>query len=459
MSPPSARGRPEAHPELQAFVARFRDATPYIQAFRGRTFVVACDGQAVADPAFPALIRDLALLHSLGVRLVLVHGVEPQMEERLRREGIRPREVDGRRVTDARTLACLKEAAGTVRVEIEALLSMGHARLPGTRPAPIRVASGNFVVARPLGVRGGVDFQHTGEVRRIDAEAIRRLLDEGAVVLLPPLGYSPTGEVFHLEATELAPTVAASLQADKLLCLVAARGVPGSGRRLLRQLSLGEAEARLQTPRPTLATELRAWLEAAVAACRQGVRRAHLVDRRLDGALLLELFTRDGVGTMVCTDVYEGTRRATVEDVPGILELIAPLEAAGVLVPRSRERLELEIGRFTVVSRDGRIIACAALHPFPRQRAGEIACLAVHPQYQGAGYGSALLARLEEEAQELGLEQVFVLTTRGAHWFQERGYHPTGVEALPVARRRLYNWRRGSKVYVKLLGAEKKRPG
>ncbi|RMD79947.1 MAG: amino-acid N-acetyltransferase [Gammaproteobacteria bacterium] len=456
MSRGPGRREPRApDPAQRAFVARFRDATPYIQAFRGRTFVVAFGGEAVADPAFPALARDLALLHSLGVRLVLVHGTRPQIEERLRQRGAELRVVEGLRVTDEAALACVKEAAGAVRVDVEALLSMSHhggspVRLPGARPAPLRVASGNFVVAKPLGVRGGVDFQHTGEVRRIDAEAIRRLLDEGALVLLPPLGYSPTGEVFNLTAPEVATATAAALQADKLLCLVEAPGVPGARRHLLRHLSLEEAQARLEG-RPPLEGELRTWLEAALAACRQGVRRAHLVDRRLDGALLLELFTRDGVGTLISTDVYEGTRRATVEDVPGILDLIAPLEEAGILVPRSRERLELEIDRFTVVDRDGRIIACAALFPFPRQRAAEIACLAVHPDYRRAGYGSALLARLEEEARGQGLARTFVLTTRGAHWFQERGYRPAGVEALPVARRRLYNWRRGSKVYVKTL--------
>lgn len=433
----------------QQFVAWFRQASPYINAFRGRIFVITFGGEGVADPAFAGLIHDIALLNSLGVQLVLVHGARPQIEERLRECGAEIRYVDGLRITDATALACVKEAAGTVRVEIEALLSMGLANSP-MAGARIRVASGNFVTAKPLGVRNGIDYCHTGEVRRIDTDSIRRRLDDGNVVVLSPLGYSPTGEIFNLTASEVATATAGALKADKLIHLVEAPGLADKRKRLLRQLNLAEANQCLAQP-DALHDEIMLSLHSAVTACSNGVRRAHILDRRIDGALLLELFTRDGIGTMVTTDLYEGTRHATIDDIGGLLELIKPLEEAGILVPRSRELLEIEIDRFTVVERDGMIIACAGFYPFPKKRAAEITCFAIHPDYQGMGYGTALLKRLETEAELLEIDRVFVLTTRTFHWFRERGFRPGTIQELPVARRRLYNYQRNSKVYIKIL--------
>ena len=431
------------------FVTWFRQASPYINAFRGRVFVITFSGECVADPAFADLIHDIALLNSLGVQLVLIHGARPQIEERLRARGAELRYVNGLRITDATALTCVKEAAGTVRVEIEALLSMGLANSP-MAGARIQVASGNFVTAKPVGVRDGVDYSHTGEVRRIDADSIRQRLDDGNVVVLSPLGYSPTGEVFNLTAAEVATATAGALKADKLIHLVEAPGLADTRKRLLRQLTLAEAKQRLACP-DALQDETANALNSAVTACLNGVRRAHIVDRRIDGALLLELFTRDGIGTLVSGDLYEGTRRATIDDIGGILELIKPLEEAGILVPRSRELLEIEIDRYTVVERDGTIIACAGIYPFPNKHAAEISCFAIHPDYQGMGYGTALLQRLETEAELLEIDRVFVLTTRTSHWFRERGFRPGTVEELPVARRRLYNFQRNSKVYIKAL--------
>jgi len=431
------------------FVTWFRQASPYINAFRGRVFVITFGGECVADPAFADLIHDIALLNSLGVQLVLVHGARPQIEERLRARGAELSYVNGLRITDATALTCVKEAAGTVRVEIEALLSMGLANSP-MAGARLQVASGNFVTAKPLGIRDGVDYSHTGEVRRIDADSIRQRLDDGNVVVLSPLGYSPTGEVFNLTAAEVATATAGALKADKLIHLVEAPGLADTRKRLLRQLTLAEAKQRLTRP-DALHDETTNALHSAVTACLNGVRRAHIVDRRIDGALLLELFTRDGIGTLVSGDLYEGTRRATIDDIGGLLELIKPLEEAGILVPRSRELLEIEIDRYTVVERDGTIIACAGFSPFPNKRVAEISCFAIHPDYQGMGYGTALLHRLETEAELLEIDRVFVLTTRTSHWFRERGFRPGTVEELPVARRRLYNFQRNSKVYIKDL--------
>jgi amino-acid N-acetyltransferase len=436
----------------EAFVRFFRAASPYIHAHRGRTFVVVFGGEAVADPAFPAQVHDLALLASLGVRLVLVHGSRPQVDDLLRARGIAVRYHGGVRITTPEALACVKEAAGRVRVEVEALLSMGLANSP-MAGARVRVQSGNFVTARPLGVRDGTDFGHTGQVRRIDGNAIARVLDQGAVALVSHVGYSPTGEVFNLTAAEVASAAAVALGADKLLCLLDPPGLADADGRPVRELDLPEAEAMLGSDQAAhhLPEATRAALAGCVTAVVGGVRRAHLLDRTVDGVLLKELFTRDGVGTLVTADRFESTRPAAIDDVGGILALIEPLEAAGVLVPRPRERLETEIGGFTVMDRDGTVIACAALHPFPEAQVAELACLAVHPDYAKHGRGDSLLSQVERQAAQQGVRRLFVLTTQTAHWFQERGFVPAQTSDLPVRRQVLVNYQRGAKVYIKDL--------
>jgi len=438
--------------DLSCFVRWFRDSTPYIHAHRGRTFVVSFGGEALADGLFADLVHDFALLNSLGVRLVLVHGARPQVERRLRERGFEMRYVNGLRVTDEAALECVKEAAGTVRVEIEALLSMGLANSPmsGVR---IRVASGNFVVAKPLGVREGVDFGHTGEVRRIDAEGIRGKLGQGDVVLVSPIGYSPTGEVFNLGAEEVATSVAVALHADKLLLLTEEACVNLKDSTPYRQLTTEEAEALLQDG-SALSDEAARHLKAAANACRHGVRRAHLLDRHIDGAVLLELFTRDGVGTLVSRSPFEILRQADIKDVGGIIELIRPLESQGLLVRRSREHLEMEITDYSVIERDGMIVGCAALHPYPQESMGELACLALREDCRGGNQGKRLLQHLEDKARRLGLGKLFALTTQTIHWFREQGFDLAKVADLPKARQARYNPQRNSKILVKEL-AEK----
>ena len=440
------------------FVAWFRSSSPYINAFRGRTFVIMFSGEAVADDQFAHLIHDIALLNSLGARLVLVHGARAQIEQRLTERDAATHYVKELRITDDTTLSIVKEAVGTLRIEIEALLSMGLANSP-MAGASIRVASGNFVTAKPVGIRNGVDYCYTGEVRRVDAEAIKQRLDDGAIVLLSPLGYSPTGEVFNLTALAVATATAVALGADKLLCLVEGRGLLDAHKELVRHTPLAEAEQWLSTQQ-SLSTsanaktgneEIAQYVAHAVQACRQGVRRAHLIDRHIDGALLLELFTRDGIGTLITADGYENMRKATIDDVGGILELIEPLETEGVLVWRSRERLETEIDYFMVMERDGMVIACAALYPFEKESAGELACLAVHPAYRDSGRGEALLNAIEHYAKQHGIQHLFALTTHATHWFQERGFSAGKIEDLPVQRQCLYNYQRKSKVFMKEL--------
>ncbi|MBX9753182.1 MAG: amino-acid N-acetyltransferase [Pseudomonadaceae bacterium] len=429
------------------YVTWLRHASPYINAHRDCTFVVMLPGEGVADANFGNIVHDLVLLHSLGVRLVLVHGSRPQIETRLAARGLTPRFHRNLRITDAPTLECVIDAVGQMRIAIEARLSMDMAASPmqGSR---LRVTGGNFVTARPIGVLDGVDYHHTGEVRRVDRKGINRLLDERSIVLLSSLGYSPTGEIFNLACEDVAMRAAIDLQADKLLLFSSERGLLDEAGALIRELRPQQVPAHLARLGNDYQAEL---LDAAAQACRAGVTRSHIVSYSADGALLTELFTRDGGGTLVSQEQFEQLREATIEDVGGLLELISPLEEQGILVRRSREVLEREIEQFSIVERDGLIIACAALYPIADSTAGELACLAVNPEYRHGGRGDELLERIEERARAQGLQTLFVLTTRTAHWFRERGFQPSGVERLPAARASLYNNQRNSKVFEKAL--------
>ena len=442
--PPDARSA-----TMRGFVQWIRAAAPYVHAFRGRTFVIAFGGEAVADESFLGIIHDLNLLHSLGMRLCVVHGMRPQIEAILKQQDIESRYHAGVRVTDAETMDCVLEAAGQVRSRIEAMLSIGIANSP-MAGAYNRVSSGNYITAKPMGVIDGTDMMLTGEVRRIDTQAIQQRLDDGDIVLISPLGYSPTGELFNLTLEEVAMQVAVRLSAQKLVFLMDNDGVRNGRKQLLTELSTKDAEALLAKP-DRLAADVRHYLPCAVRACDNGVKRAHLLSRHMDGALLLELFTRDGVGTMIAASPLAHLRSATIDDVGGIIAVIEPLEAQGVLVRRSRERLETEIERFVVAEHDNQVIGCAALYAFPDERVGELAALAVHPDFRREGYGEALLREIEFRARKLKLGALFVLTTKTAGWFLERGFEEAGVADLPARKQALYNYQRKSLVYRKTL--------
>jgi amino-acid N-acetyltransferase len=434
---------------MNGFVDSFRAAAPYIHAFRGRTFVIAFGGEVVADEHFVDLIHDINVLHSLGVRLVLVHGARPQIEASLAARGIVSRYHHGLRVTDRASLDCVLEAQGKVRAEIEAKLSMSLPNSP-MAGARIDVTGGNFVVARPAGVIGGIPMQHTGEIRQIDSAAIKQRLDDGAIVLISPTGYSPTGEIFNLTVEEVATQTAVALTAQKLIFMMDTQGVIDESGNLISEMTTTEAQALLDG-QSMLTDDTRFYLPKAIHACKGGVARAHLISRHSDGVLLVELFTRDGAGTMIAHQGLDTLRSATIADIGGLLALIEPLEAQGVLVRRPRELLEREIERFVVAEHDQAIIGCAALYPFPNEAAGELACLAVHPDFRRDGYGAAIADEIEQRAKSAGLKRLFVLTTKSEHWFIERGFRKAGVEDLPEEKQALYNYQRKSVVLVKPL--------
>lgn len=418
----------------------FRHAAPYIHAHRGATFVIAFDGETILAENFDHLLHDLALLNSLGIRLVLVYGARAQIEQQCATHKIAINYHQGLRITDDASLKIAKSVIGKVRLDIEAKLSFSLPMTP-MADAKIRCASGNFVTARPVGIRDGVDFGHTGEVRKVDIASIKQLLELDNIVLLPPLGFSPTGEIFNLSFKSIATTVAADLNADKLIF------IGGNRSDLPRELTVSQA---LDMASQAAMSDTRT-LKAAINACNAGVKRVHLLDRSVDGALLQELFSRDGAGTLLSAESFETTRQATIDDVGGILELIQPLENKGVLVKRSRERLEIEIEHFTVMERDNSVIACAALYTYSDNAEGELACLAVAKDYQNSGRGEQLLATMEKKAKQLNLSSLCVLSTQTTHWFIEHGYHPAEIADLPMEKQRLYNYQRNAKVFRKLL--------
>ena len=440
------------------FVPWFRSVAPYIHMHRGKTFVVGVVGEAIAAGKLASIATDLALIQSMGVKIVLVHGFRPQVNEQLRAKGHDPKYSHGMRITDEVALDSAQEAAGQLRFEIEAAFSQG---LPNTPMAgsTVRVISGNFITARPVGIIDGVDFKHTGVVRKVDVAGITRSLDTGAMVLISPFGFSPTGEAFNLSMEEVATSVAIALQADKLLFLTETPGLhlhpegPASeDNPIVTEMPLEAAQRLLaRLPAPETSTDLAYYLRSCVTACVHGVERSHILPYAVDGALLLEVYVHDGIGTMVVDEKLESLREATPDDVAGILQLIEPFEKDGTLVKRSRNEIERDIGNYTIVEHDGVIFACAALYPYPEAKTGEMAAVTVSPQSQGQGDGEKILKRIEQRARAMGLQCIFVLTTRTMHWFIKRGFQQVDPEWLPEARKRKYNWDRKSQVLVKKL--------
>ena len=440
------------------FVPWFRSVAPYIHMHRGKTIVVAIAGEAIEAGKLPSLVQDLALIQSMGVKVVLVHGFRPQVNEQLRAKGHTPQYSHGMRITDSVALDCAQEAAGQLRYEIEAAFSQG---LPNTpmAGATVRVISGNFITAKPVGILDGVDFQHSGLVRKVDVAGIVQTLNLGSMVLLSPFGFSPTGEAFNLTMEEVATSVATALHADKLIFVTEVPGVrikptepAGEDNPIDTEIPLAEAQQLLaRLPMATQPSDIGFYLQHCVKACKSGVERSHILPFNVDGVLLLEIYVHDGIGTMVVDERLESLREATSDDLGGVLQLIEPFENDGTLVRRERTEIERDIGEYTVIEHDGVIFGCAALYPYPENHSGEMAALTVSPHSQGQGDGEKILRRIEQRARAKGLKSIFVLTTRTMHWFLKRGFVQAPIDWLPEARQLKYNLDRKSVVLVKKL--------
>ncbi len=417
-------------------IETFRSAAPYIYAHQGNVFVITIPSSVVEDDQFSALIQDLALMQTLGIKLVLVYGT-----------GLLPRNNTKKPVIDNKKLLKVQHKIGELQSRIESLFSTGLINTP-MAGMKLTTVSGNFVHAKPTGVVNGIDLQFHGEVRRVDTQAIQHQLEHNNIVLLSSLGYSPSGECFYLDEYDVATTVAASIPSEKLIFLINEKTLQNSRKQRIKFLTLNSAQDLL-VRRKSLSKTLRQHIEFAINACLNRVQRVHLLSTDVPGALLQELYSHDGAGTLITAEHYNDIRPASIEDVGGIISLINPLEEQQILVHRTREQIELEIHNYDVIERDGFVIACGALHPLKPKNIGEIACLAVHPDFQKEGHGNRLLKHLEKKAWSLSLNSVFVLTTKALHWFRERGYRKSSIQELPVSKQKTFNYQRNSRVYVK----------
>ncbi len=434
--------------KTEEYARWFRASTPYISAHRGRTFVVVLSGDAMLHGNRVNIVHDLALLSVLGARLVIVHGARPQIDRALPGSTFHTRLGITRRITGAAAMEAVAGVHGQLRAELEALFSTGLPTSP-LHNTEIQLVTGNFVAARPIGVLDGVDHELTGQPRRIRTAGINRCLDTGAIVLLSPMGYSPSGQAFNLAADELAEQVAVALGAEKLIAFDESPWLADTNGERLANLSPNELEEVLGTR--LVGETTRRNLRALLGAVRGGVASGQMVSYADDGALLAELFTAEGVGTQITTEDRRVVRRADAGDVADIVAIIRPLEDAGVLVRRSRDRLERELDRFFVAEVDGIVAGCCAL--FPAGTGAELACVAVHPAHRGgeAGIGGKLLAAAEDAARAEGFDHLFVLTTQTLDWFVENGFCEAASGVLPEAYQAHYCVERNAKVLVKAL--------
>lgn len=435
----------------QSFVDTFRMSSPYINAHQGMVFVIHIPGALLAERLFASVMEDIALMRVVGIKLVLVLGPQMQVDRRLATENMQSRFVDGIRVTDARTLQIVMEVAGSMRFEVEATLARGVTNMPSA--SRISIVSGSFYSAQPVGIIDGEDFGFTGKVRRIDVESIKRRMNQGDIIVVPNVGSSPSGQHFNCCSREVAAECAGQLKAEKLIFM-------GNGETLydtrtdhtIPNLTLKSAARFLRLRHKELPRDFKKTLQASVFALEKGVRRAHILNRFLDGVLLMEIFHRDGVGLMISRDLYEGFRKARLSDLKGLEEIIQPLEHQGILKRRSRTTLERDIGQFVVIERDGMIIACMSLSVIPEDQTwAELGCLAVHPSYRKLGKGDAMLGFTERMAFEGGVRHLIILSTQSFDWFQERGFREVKVEDLPAQWQEKYDRSRRSKIFHKLL--------
>jgi amino-acid N-acetyltransferase len=425
----------------------FRDSTPYISAHRGKTFVVLVGGDALAHDNLPNIVHDLALLHVTGVRIVLVHGARPQIDEALPESRFHTYGDVTRRVTERAMMPAIIGACAQLRARLEALFSTG---LPSTplHNTDIQLASGNLLVARPIGVLDGIDHGHTGQVRGVYVRAIHAYLDAGSIVLLSPVGYSPSGATYNLAAEEVAERVAVALKAAKLIAFDGEPYLKDLRGRRMTNIKPALLDKALN---PATPPQTRSRVLSLVRAVREGVTSGQLIGFADDGALLAELFTANGVGTQVGEHDLRMIRQATAADVRDIAEVIRPLEEAGVLVRRPRSRLEQEVDHFLVAEMDGYVVGCCAL--YPAGNVAELACVAVHPSHRGSSIGTRLLAQAEELARERGYQELFVLTTQTRDWFIEQGFVQGDINDLPAPRQQLYNYQRNSQILTKTIAA------
>ncbi len=425
-----------------------RAAAPYIHMHKNKTFILVFDESLLASPNFMGFIHDLNVLASIGIKIVLVHGSQTEIEKTLKKKKITPRFVNQHQIIDKETLSVAQELSGRLRLELEGKLSTALPNSP-MAGSNIRVSSGNFIFATPLGVIDGIDTLYAGETRKVDETAIIDRLEKQEIVLLSSMGFSPTGEIFVLTKEDVATEAAIALKADKLIFLSELPNIRNKQNQPIRELYTNKAKTILKDG--TLCYKNRLTLRSAIKACDSGVERVHVVDVKYDGGLITELFTHKGIGILITKNPIESVRKAIESDADSIFELIKPLQENQILVPRTEKDLAKVIEEFIVLEHDSVIVGCAALHPFHSDKIGELACLVVHPVYRNTGAGKILLKTIEKLGREKNLSEIFVLTTKSTHWFIQNGFINQPITKLPIRRQKVYNSARNSKTLSKKI--------
>jgi len=420
-----------------------RGILQYIPRYRERTFILAVDGAIVADENFANILLDVAVLRSLNIRVVLVHGAAQEIARLAAERGITPSDLDGTGVTDEATLALALTASNRLTHEI----------LEGLSANDLRAAATNAVIAHPAGIIRGVDLEWTGRVERVDVELLQTLLAHGIVPVVPPLGFDGDGKTYRVNSDAAAVSVAQALKAIKLIYITTEHGLIVNGE-LIRQMKVVELEGLLQRTRGDFLPASVSKAQHAVAACRAGVERVHIIHGGEDEGLLAEVFSNDGIGTLIHANEYQQIRAATKTDVPAIQALIRTGVEAGELVDRRRASIEKTLGDFYVFEIDRNPVACIALHVDAEGQTGELACLYVSTSHEHQGIGRKLVQFVESRARELGLTEIFALSTQAFTYFQSKAGFVEGTPAdlSPARRERYHRSGRRSKVLVKRLG-------
>jgi amino-acid N-acetyltransferase len=419
-----------------------RGILQYIPQFREKTFILAVDGAIVTDENFATLLLDVAVLRSLNIRVVLVHGASAQIRALAEEKNMTPSDFDGSGITDAATLKLALHAANRLTHEI----------LEGLSANDLRAASTNVITAHPVGIIQGVDQLFTGKVERVDTELLQSLLVQGVVPVIPPLGFDGDGKTYRVNSDGVAVAVAEALKAIKLIFITTQDGILVQGR-LIRQMLVADLESVLALQKNDFAPEQLSKALHAVAACKAGVPRIHIINGRVDEGLLAEVFSNEGIGTLIYANDYQQIRRAMKKDVRAIQLLTKAAVESEELVKRTRAAIEKSLGDYFIFEIDKNPIACVALHVYPEQKKGELACLYVNPLHENRGIGRKLIQYIENKAREMGLGELLTLSTQAFTYFQSKGGFAEGSpDDLPPARREKYEQSgRNSKVLVKKL--------
>ena len=419
-----------------------RGILQYIPQFREKTFILAIDGAIVTDENFATLLLDVAVLWSLNIRVVLVHGASAQIKALAEEQKVQPSNLDGSGITDAATLQLALTAANRLTHEI----------LEGLSANDLRAASTNVIVAHPMGILQGVDHLFTGKVERVDVGLLQSLLAQGVVPVIPPLGFDGDGKTYRVNSDGVAVAVAEALKAIKLIFITSRDGLIYNGQ-VIQQVLVSELQHLLQTNSAGFAPELLSKAQHAVLACQAGIPRVHVINGRMDEGLLAEVFSNDGVGTLIYANEYQQIRPAKKKDIRAIQLLTKQAVEAEELVKRTRAAIEKNLGDFFIFEIDKNPVACVALHIYSEQKKGELACLYVNPLHENRGIGRKLIQYVENKARELNLTELLTLSTQAFTYFQSKaGFQEGAPDDLPPTRREKYEQSgRNSKVLVKKL--------